>query len=70
MASKNVVVASGIEKDGQTARRRVAPGASSTIDAEALEEKDDKKAPLKKVGFSAYVPSQFFFRMIAYGLFL
>ncbi|KFY39748.1 hypothetical protein V494_03866 [Pseudogymnoascus sp. VKM F-4513 (FW-928)] len=44
MASRNAVVASGIEQDAQAARRRAAPGGSAVSgSSQGLDEVDDKK---------------------------
>jgi hypothetical protein len=43
MASKNAVVASGIEQDGQAARRRAVPGGAALSGTQGLDEVDDKK---------------------------
>jgi len=50
MASKNAAVASGIETDGQAARRRAVPGGSAVAGTQGLEEVDDKKR--QQVGYS------------------
>ncbi|KAL5352684.1 Dolichyl-phosphate-mannose--protein mannosyltransferase 2 [Pseudogymnoascus australis] len=53
MASRNAVVASGIEQDGQAARRRAAPGGSAVSgSSQGLEEVDDKKRQPVKVNYS------------------
>lgn len=51
MASRNAVVASGIETDGQAARRRVAPGGSA-VSGSGLDEVDDKKRQPVQVSYS------------------
>lgn len=49
MASKNAVVASGIEQDAQAARRRAVPGGSAVSGSLGLDEADDKKRQSKQV---------------------
>ena len=53
MASRNAVVASGIETDGQAARRRAgAEGSAVSGSSRGLDEVDDKKRQPVKVSYS------------------